>query len=169
MSAARDVRKSFNLYFNGKGYAGQVEDFTPPKLTLVTEDFRGGGMDAALEITMGMEKLECSFTLKGYDKNVLASFGLAEGASVPLVAREALESYDGTVTTVIHTMRGKVKELDAGTSKPGEAPPLKGTVALDYYKLQHGETTVHEIDVPNMVRVVNGVDALAAIRKAIGL
>src|SRR5688572_9197931 len=125
MSAARDVRKSFNLYFNGKGYAGQVEDFTPPKIALATEDFRGGGMDAPVELTMGMEKLESAFTLKAYDKHVLASFGMSEGASVPLVAREALESYDGTVTTVIHTMRGKIKEIDQGTSKPGEAPPLK--------------------------------------------
>ncbi len=28
--AARDVRKNFNLFVDGKGYAGQVEEFTPP-------------------------------------------------------------------------------------------------------------------------------------------
>ncbi|PZQ21161.1 MAG: phage major tail tube protein [Sphingopyxis macrogoltabida] len=169
MGAASDVRKSFNLFFNGKGHAGKVEDFTPPKLALVTEDFRGGGMDAAVELTMGLEKLECSFTLKSYDKAILSAFGLVEGAQVPLTAREALESYDGTVTPVVHGMRGKIKEIDQGTAKPGEAPPLKVSMALDYYKLQHGGTTVHEIDVPNMVRVVNGVDAMAPIRKALGL
>lgn len=167
--AARDVRKNFNLYFDGKGFAGQVEDFTPPKLALTTEDFRGGGMDAPAEITLGMEKLEASFTLKAYDKSILSAFGIRAGASVPLVAREALESHDGTVTRVAHTMRGKIKEIDQGTSKPGEAPPLKIAMALDYYKLQHGETTVQEIDVVNMVRIVNGVDALADIRRALGI
>ena len=95
--AARDVRKNFNLFVDGRGYAGQVEEFNAPKLTLITEDFRGGGMDAPVGITMGMEKLACDFSLKAYDKDVLSSFGVTQGSSIPLVAREALESFDGTI------------------------------------------------------------------------
>ena len=66
-------------------------------------------------------------------------------------------------------MRGKIKELDSGTHKPGEAAPLKVSVALTYYKQTHGGTVIHEIDVENMVRTINGVDALASMRKALGL
>lgn len=167
--AARNVRKNINLFVDGRGYAGQIEDFNPPKLALMTEEFRGGGMDAAVEITMGMEKLECDFSLISYDKDVLALFGVSEGVAVPFVAREALESFDGTITAVTHTMRGKIRELDPGTSKAGDKATLKVAMALTYYKLQHGGTTVLEIDVENMVRVVNGTDALADIRRALGL
>jgi len=167
--AARDVLKNLNLFVDGKGYAGQLQEFTPPKLTLKTEDFRGGGMDLPVELTMGMEKLEADFTLISYDRDVLSLFGVAEGATVPLVVREALESFDGPTTAVTHTMRGKIKELDPGTHKPGEVAPLKGTVALTYYKQTHGGIVVHEIDPENMVRIVNGVDALAAQRKALGI
>ena len=53
--AARDVRKNFNLFVDGKGFAGQIEEFTPPKLTLKTEEFRAAGMDAPIELTMGLE------------------------------------------------------------------------------------------------------------------
>ena len=167
--AARDVRKNFNLFIDGRGYAGQVEEFNAPKLALKTEEFRGGGMDAPIELTMGLEKLECDFSLVSYDRSVLAAFGVKEGQWVPCVMREALESLDGTVTAVVHTMRGKVREIDPGTSKAGDKPSLKLSVALSYYKLQHGSTVVHEIDVENMVRVVNGTDALKETRAALGM
>lgn len=167
--AARDIRKNFNLFVDGRGYAGEVDEFNAPKLTLQTEEFRAGGMDLPIDVTMGMEKMTCDFSLKAYDKNVLALFGIVEGGNVPLTAREALESYDGTVTPVVHTMRGKVTEIDPGTSKPGELPVLKVTMSLNYYKMQHGDSVVHEIDAINMVRIINTVDILAGIRNALGI
>jgi hypothetical protein len=169
MAAPRDVIQNFNLFVDGKGYAGQVEEFNPPKLTLKQEEFRAGGMDAATEIDMGMEKLEADFSLIAYDRDVLARFGVAPGQSIPFVLRKALVSADGTTTPVIHTMRGKIKSLDPGTVKAGEKPSLKAMLALNYYKLEHGGVVVHEIDVENMVRVVNGTDQLSAQRAAIGL
>lgn len=167
--AARDVRKNINLFVDGRGYAGQIEDFTPPKLTLKTEEFRGGGMDAPVELTMGMEKLEASFTLVSMDRDVLKSFSVSEGQVVPFTAREALESFDGTITPVVHSMRGKIREIDQGTPKPGDKISMKITMAVSYYKLQHGRETVLEIDVENMVRVIKGVDQLAGTRAALGM
>lgn len=167
--AARDIRKNFNVFVDGRGYAGQSDEINPPKLTLQTEEFRAGGMDAPIDITMGMEKMVTDFSLMAYDRNVLALFGVTEGARVPLVLREQLESFDGTTTAVVHTMRGKITELDSGTSKPGNLTPLKVTMSLTYYKMQHGDQVVHEIDAENMVRIINGVDILAAARNALGI
>lgn len=167
--AARDVLKNLNLFIDGRGQAGQIEDFNPPKLTLKMDEFRGGGMDTPIELEMGMEKLNADFSLVGYDADVLALFGLRPGASVPMVARGALESHDGTVTAVSYVMRGKIKESDPGTWKPGEKAPLKTTVALVYYKLTHGNRIIHEVDVENMIRIVDGVDVLAEQRAALGI
>ncbi|BDA14024.1 phage major tail tube protein [Aeromonas caviae] len=167
--AARDIRKNFNAFVDGRGYAGQVDEFNAPKLTLQTEEFRAGGMDVPIDVTMGMEKMATDFSLMAYDRNVLALFGVTEGARVPLVLREQLESFDGTTTAVVHTMRGKITELDSGTSKPGSLTPLKVTMSLTYYKMQHGDQVVHEIDAENMVRIINGVDILAAARNALGI
>ncbi|HEY4664933.1 MAG TPA: phage major tail tube protein, partial [Comamonas sp.] len=94
---------------------------------------------------------------------------VTEGNQIPFVAREALESFDGTVTPVVHTMRGKITEIDPQTSKAGEVPRLKVTLSLVYYKLQHGQNTIHEIDVENMIQVINGVDVLQAMRSALGM
>lgn len=167
--AASDVRKNLNLFVDGRGFAGQVEEFNPPKLALKLEEFRAGGMNAPIDLNMGLEKMECDFSLIQYSKDVLALFGLAAGNTVPLVVREALESFDGTVTPVVHTMRGRIKEVDQGTPKPGEKTSLKFTMSLTYYKLQHGSSVVQEIDVQNMIHLVNGVDQLAAQRTALGM
>lgn len=167
--AARNIRKNLNLFVDGRGYAGQIEEFNAPKLSLITEEFRGGGMHTPIEITMGMEKLETDFSLISYDSAVLSLFGVVEGATVPFVAREALESFDGTVTPVVHTMRGKIKQIDAGTSKAGEKPSLKIAMALTYYKLEHGGSAIQEVDVENMIHAVNGTDTLTGIRGALGI
>lgn len=167
--AASDIRKNLNLFVDGRGYAGQVESVSVPKLQLKTEDFRGGGMNMPIELTLGMEKLEGSFVLVSYDRDVLSLFGVTEGNTVPFVVREALESYDGTITPAVHTMRGKIKEIDSGESKPDTIPKLTVHMALNYYKLVHGTTTVHEIDAINMIQVVNGTDTLTAMRSALGM
>ena len=167
--AARDVLKNINLFVDGRGYAGQIDEYNPPELTLITEDYRAGGMDTAVALDMGMEPMETSFALIAYDRDVLALFGVAEGNAVPFIARGALESYDGTVTPVVHTMRGKITSLAKGTWAAGQKPTLTVTMRLEYYKEEHGGQVVHEIDAVNMVRVINGVDRLSEIRAAIGI
>lgn len=167
--AARDVRKNLNIFVDGRGYAGQCDEFNAPVLALKVEEYRGGGMDIPVDITMGMEKMESDFSLIAYDRAVLALFGVAEGITVPFVARELLESHDGTITPVIHTMRGKIVRIEPGTSKAGDKPALKIAMSLTYYKLQHGGEVIQEVDAVNMIHVVRGKDALAAQRAALGI
>lgn len=167
--SARDVLKNFNLFIDGKGYAGQIEEFTPPKLTVKNDDFRAGGMDSTLALDMGMEKLEASFSMISVDMQALLHWGFTQNAYVPLIARGALESANGNVTPIVHIMRGTIREIDQGTYKPGERVPVKFTVDLEFYSLVHGGIPVHTIDIPNMVRMIGGVDRLALQRKALGL
>jgi len=164
-----DILKNMNMFVDGRGYAGKIDEVTPPKLTIKTEEHRAGGMDAPAELDMGMEKLECDLSTSGIDKELLKLWGVAPGNLVPLTFRGALESEDGTVKAVVMTIRGKVREIDFGTWKPGEKAPMKATVACRYYKLEIDGEALHEIDVDNMVRTINGTDQLAAQRTALGL
>ena len=164
-----DILKNMALFVDGRGFAGNVEELTLPKLTLKTEEFRNGGMDAPIEVEMGMEKLESEFTLTRFDKNVLKLFGLAPGQLTPLTIRGAVISDDGTQTAVVVNLQGIVREMDPGNWKPGEKATLKIMMALRYYKLTHGGDVVHEIDIPTMVRTIGGVDQLSAVRSALGI
>jgi hypothetical protein len=164
----RHVRKNFNVFLDGKGYAGQAEEFNAPKLTLKTDDFQGAGMMGPASITMGHEKLETDFSLIAYDADAWATFSVNEGDEVTFTVRELLESVDGTQAGAVHVCRGKVKEIDGGTSKAGEKASMKISMDCTYYRQTIDGRVVHEVDVLNMVWVKDGVDLLEKARSILG-
>ncbi|WP_299144149.1 phage major tail tube protein [uncultured Tateyamaria sp.] len=167
--AAEDILKYLNLIADGRGYAGKLEEYNAPDLVVSTEEFRGGGMDAPIDIDMGQEKMTTSYVLTSYDSDILALWGIKDGSSVQLTARGSLESPDGTTTAVAHHMQGKIISVARGTWGSGNKPSLTITQTLTYYREIHGARTLHEIDVINMVRIIDGVDQLAEHRANIGL
>lgn len=169
MAAAKDILKYLNLFVEGRGYAGSIEEYSPPDLTTTTEEVRAGGMDAPIDVDMGLEKLTCSFVLVGYDDDVLALWGVKENGGISLRAKGSLESLDGTTKAVTHEMRGKITQLGRGSWGAGNKPSLTITMSLTYYKEMHDSRVLFELDPINMVRVIDGVDQLAEHRKNIGL
>ncbi|RZG78574.1 phage major tail tube protein [Acinetobacter sp. WCHAc060033] len=169
MGVAQDIRKNFNIFVDGRGYAGNSDEANMPELALKTEEYRAGGMDAPVDITMGMEKLTADFTLNSHSRDVLSLFGIREGNKTKITVREHMESWDGTTTAVVHNLEGKIVKINQGTSKPGEAPKDKYDLSLSYYKQTIGGKVVHEVDVENMVRIIDGVDILAPVRENLGM
>ncbi len=162
------ILKNFNLFVDGRGYAGRAEEVTPPKLTIKTEEIRAGGMDAPIAVDLGMEKLECQFNLIEYDAELLKQFGLVSGNAVQLTLRGALVD-DTTTTPMIINVRGMFTEVDMGKFKAGDKATMQCSVACQYYSLDIGGSRIIEIDINNMTRVIDGVDQMAEIREAIGL
>jgi P2 family phage contractile tail tube protein len=166
----QDVLKNMNLYVDGKGYAGVIEEIVLPKLTLKTEEFRGGGMDIPVKIDMGMEAIETSFTLRKFDQDMICQFGLGNGNRPNMTIRGSMSSdEDGSEFPVVLNLRGIVTEMDFGSWKASENASLKVTVSLRYYRMEVDGNEIHEIDSANMIRKVNGIDLLAETRKNIGL
>lgn len=163
------VLKNFNLFVDGYGFAGRVDEVTPPKLAIKADEYQAGGMDAPADIDIGMEKLEASFSVFEHDPVIYRQFGLLDGTQVNVKFRGAQQGSDGVVVPMVVTLRGLYKELDGGNWKAGEKGSLKATISCRYYKLEIDGSAVVEIDVDNMTRVINGTDQLAAIRTAIGL
>jgi uncharacterized protein len=159
-----NVLKGFSLFVDGRGYAGKAESITTPKFAIKTESHRGGGMDGEVELDMGMDKMETSITIAEIEPNLMALLG-TRGT---LTARGSLEGPDG-VQACILTMRGLWKEADGGEWKAGTKGALKMMNALTYCKAVIGGREVYEIDVPNGVRRIGGVDQLADRRQALGM
>ena len=106
MSAIPKVLKNFNLFVDGVGYAGLVEDLTLPKLSLKRDDIYNGGMDLPIDVEMGMDKLECDFTLSEYNEAIIKKFGLRDGtAQVPMTLKGGLD----TDTMMFHVEPNPVK------------------------------------------------------------
>jgi P2 family phage contractile tail tube protein len=169
MNAAAQILKNFNLYVDGRGFAGNVDEVQLPALTVVEEDFRAGGMDAPIAIDMGMEKLEATFKVSKFDRSLITKWGVSTGGQVPLVLRGALEDIDGTIKPVTVKLGGRIHSLEMDAITPGAKAGMSFKLAAwSYSYIQDGETLI-DIDVRNMTRIIGGVDRLAAQRKAIGL
>lgn len=163
------VLQGFNLFVDGRGYAAKVSECELPKLTIKTEEYQPGGYDAPVEVDLGMEKLETNFTLLDFDAEVLKQFGVGHNNSVPVTLRGALSYGDGTTVPAVAQFQGMFREVEPPKfGKPGKLE-MKATMALKYYKLEINGETIHEIDVENMVRIINGVDYLASMRENIGV
>ncbi len=160
------ILKNFNVYVDGRGYAGRVDEITLPKLTIKTEEYQGAGMSAPVEIDMGMEKLEMDLTFSEYDPELFKLFGLTNGSEFALTLRGALQG-TGETSPVVINVRGYFKEMDFDSWKPAEKATLKCSVACNYYKLTINDTELIEIDPVNMIRNVNGIDQLSEIRQAL--
>lgn len=168
MSAPENVLTNLNLFVDGRGYAGQIVTVDPPKMTLLLEEFRGGGMNAPINLTMGHEALTMGFELINFSPDILALWSVAEGFDLSFNIRGNMQNVDGTHTGIKWECRGKISELDPQTVTPGASAKLKGTTQLVYYKLTHGTRVVTEIDVINMVQIIDGVDILQQVRDNLG-
>ena len=160
-----------DLFVDGRGYAGRLREINLPKPTKAVEDYTAAGMAGTVDVWLGrLEKLECDFTLVGYDAAALKLWGLAGDAGrSQLTFRGALRRADGTVAALAANITADVKQVDPGTITPGELAPLKFMLgAVVYYKLAIGGETIHEIDIENNKIVIGGTDQNADVRTAIG-
>jgi P2 family phage contractile tail tube protein len=169
MAAAAQIRKNFNLFLDGFGYAGRVDEFQPPALTVQVEDYRAGGMDSSVALDMGMEKLEASFKLSSIALEALRTWGVGAGQTFALVVRGALEDLDGTVKAEVFRLRGTIRSIEHDAITPGAKAAISLTMDAREYQHDVDGVVVYDIDVLNMKRVINGVDRLAQQRAAIGL
>lgn len=163
------VLKNFNLFVDGRGYAGRIDELELPELTVKTEEHRAGGMDAPIDIDLGLEAMEATATLSDYDENVIRLFGLANGSAVQVTARGAMQRDGEAVVPVVCNLRGSIKGMATGSWAAGEKATLELTFAVRYYRLEIGGENLIEIDVENMIRKIGGTDQLEGIRSAIGV
>ena len=166
---AEDILRNVNAVVDGRGYAGKIDELMLPKLELMTEEFRGGGMDAPDDLDMGMNKLVAEIQTHGFDADLLKRFGVRSGGPVQMTFRGALQSEDGVVKAAVARLRGKFTVQDPGTWKAGQRSPLKATMTCRYYKLEHNGEVIHEIDIYRYVRIVDGVDQVEQLRAALAL
>jgi|TARA_B100001741_G_scaffold68893_2_gene55024 P2 family phage contractile tail tube protein len=162
--------RNFSLFVDGTGYAGKVTELTLPTLSIQAEEYRAGGLDAPIAIDMGMEALTASFTLAEYDPEILKLFGLYDQNALEMTARGALQRNGDTDAVAIEVnLTGSITNFDPGAFEAGSMTEASFEVAVRYYKLTIAAEVLHEIDVENMKRIINGEDQLESVRTAMGI
>lgn len=166
-----DVLRDYCLFNGADRMVGRIDEFQPPNLKVMVEQFRGAGMDAPMPIDMGMEALEASWTTSGIERGMYTAFGIMIGLPTTIMVRGgASNTVTGLAKGVTHILGGKITEISPGPWKPGERAPLQVKMALTFYSLEHTIPGVPAvlIDVLNGIRAIDGVDQLLQLRILVG-
>jgi hypothetical protein len=148
---------------------GEVEELKLPVFEIQTEEYRGGGMDAAADLDLGMKKLDVNFKMFSTDAQIISVFGLAPGNLVTLDFYGHLASeLTGSTTRVWCNTFVMLTKVDFGTWQPGKRNAMEIHGNVRRLKLMHGPRQMAYIDVLNGVRVINGVDLTAEQRANLG-
>ncbi len=161
--------KNFNFSVDGTSYLGETTEVTQPKLALKLEAYRSGGMQGEVDVNQGIEKLELEFKMGGHEPNLIALFGGAISGN--LFRFQGAYQRDDTdeVDAVEIVCRGRLSEIDEGSSKAGDDTEHSYKASLTYYKKVVNGKDIVEIDMLNQIFMVDGKDRLAEIRAAMGL
>ncbi|KAF0810430.1 phage major tail tube protein [Alcanivorax sp. S71-1-4] len=165
------ILKNMAIFADGNSFAGESEAMTLPKLTRKTEAWRGGGLGGAVHVDLGLDDdaLKAEWTIGGYPTQILRQFGAIGVDGVLLRFAGAFQRDDSEqIDAVEIVLRGRHQEIDRGEMKVGERNSTKIITHCVYYKEVLNGATLAEIDVPNMIHIIDGVDLLAEQRRAIG-
>ena len=163
--------KMMDLFNEGNSYLGQTGEVTIPKLVRKFEDWRGGGMNGKVKIDMGLgdDISEFNWKLGGIDELVIEQWGAATVSAHMLRFAGSYQRDDtGEAKSVEIVVRGRHEEIDFGNQKAGDDTEKTIKTIWSYYKLSIDGVVKVEIDIPNMIEIVNGVDLLEKHRANIG-
>lgn len=162
--------KHFNLFGDGNNWQGQIKSLSLPTLARQMEEYRGGGMDAPVDIDLGGEKITFQWTTGGLIDAVFDGFGASrlDGHLLRFVGSYQRDD-TGDADAVEIVVRGRHQQIEMGDVEAGSDTEHTVTTTCSYYKLLINGEEVIEIDVPGLVFKVRGEDRLAQHRENIGL
>ena len=164
------VLKAFAAFVDGTNYMGEVPELTLPTLSRKMEEYRAGGMQGPVDLDFGQEKMEAELKGAGWLKDIAKKWGSHRHDAVMIRFAGALNDDESEGWTPVEVvMRGRLSEIDPGSSKAGDTTERTYKYVLTYYKEVVDGQVELEIDLVNLVENVGGVDNLAGMRAALGI
>ena len=162
---------NFSVYEDSTEFLG-IASVTLPDVTQKTTTVNGAGIAGDLEVPV-LGHIDAMSVTINFRTNTEASMKLSEPRAHQITLMAGVQGEDPvtkaiTVTQEKHTMVVYPKSSKGGSIAPSSQTNGSGEYAVHYYASYLGGKKVREIDPANMIYEVNGVDYMAAVRKAIG-
>ncbi len=171
MPKTRDAVINYAIYENANEYYGTAQ-VQLPDLTSLTASISGAGIAGNVESVILGHMNAMSMTIN-FNTFCPEQAALAEQRPHELdirVAQQTSNSATGSLGTdaIKHVVRVIPKKLALGKVAPASTADASGEYAVQYLATFINGKKVTEVDPLNFICVINGVDSLAAVRKALG-
>lgn len=162
---------SFDVYEGADSFLG-ISEVELPSLEYITQNISGSGIGGSYDAVMAGMTKAMSMSLKFRSIEEQAAV-LAEPRLHTITLRAAQQAEDnaaGVIKTqsVKHVIRCVPKFYKAGTLAPASANDASGDYSVRSWAMYIDGKKLTEIDPTNFICIVNGVDYLANVRKALG-
>ena len=155
---------NINAFIDYTSHLGIVAEFEEPKLVIKMEEHRAGGMLGPVDLDMGMEKMSTKIKMAGHLAHLIRKFGTTQVDGVRVRLAQAYRADDGSKPQDVQIfIGGRFAEIDLGTAKPGDSTEHDYDLPLAYYRREVDGRVEVEVDMPNGVFVVDGIDRYAEI------
>lgn len=162
------ILQAWSAYVDGFPKIGSGEKAMTPAFKKAVEKYRGGGMLAAREVSLGYEVFELGLDFSEYDPQVMSQCGLFTKKDLSLTVRGHFDGDSNTSHTGILQCRGEFKEINPDDWEAGKKAGLKTKATLSKLKLTIDSSVIYDIDIKAGVYVFGSEDAGAAIRASLG-
>lgn len=164
---------AFRVYMDGSSDLKGVADVELPKFESMKETVKGAGIAGEYDSpTLGhFGAMQVGLTWRTLEKNLLT---LMRQQAQRLDLRGAFQDYDAgmgayVTRSVRIVVQGVPISTESGKFEVGATSGSKSTIEVLYIKISIEGKTIVELDKLNYICIIDGVDYLKDIRKALGL
>lgn len=163
------IIRDFSLAIDGVVFRGDCNSVGLPAITKTMEEYRGGGMDGSVRVSMGYEAKDLSFELTSNDPDVIRMLGLDDSSQKLFTVYTFMKDFNGGETGSKVECQGEVMELGSRELESGAKITLSFTVAVSYYRETQNGVLVLEHDPLNLVLDTGAGDVNRNRRALLGL
>lgn len=162
---------NFEVYENAKMFCG-VAQVTLPNVQFITQSINGAGIAGNIDAVIPgmMEAMSVGINFNSYTENAI-NLTKPTMHSVDLrIAESVADNISGNKAVIAdkYVMEIMPKSTNLGNVAPATKGDVSGDYAVHILKGYRGGKQVLDIEPYNYKCVVNGVDYLASVRKALG-
>lgn len=162
--------RRFTAFVAGFDTRLEITDVKPPLVRDQVDELKAGGLMAGLDIPLGLQKLEAGFNVNARSKPLMAQAGMTPGKHMRTTFRGvSISEIDGTQQNEVIIVQGRLN-IDGDDWSAGAASKMDYKIgSITYYKHLVNGAPLFEIDLPNFICIVEGVDQWASMRSGLGL
>lgn len=167
----RNILQGFTMWIDSLDYGIDTEEVDLPFPVPMKQDYRGGGMDLAVSVSMAaINALSVSVKMSGLNSTIMSKMALAPGIITRVTFRAGvLREQSGEIATHICVVEGQIEGNQRDKWSRGEKAGFDFEInGIRYLRYEADQFIIHELQAWPPKRVINGVDQLAGLNQALG-
>lgn len=167
----RHILQGYTMFLDGLDFGIDTEEVELPLPTPMTQEYRGGGMDLAVNQAMSaIEALEVTVKMAGHNPEIMRRMALGPGQTTRVTFRGGvLRELDGGIAAHVCIVEGAINGGTRDRWQRGEKGGVEFVMnSIRYLRYEADADVIHELQAWPPRRIINGINQLSQLNAALG-